>query len=269
MKKIPQDIIGNIAILKFKKSVPWILKKLKARKFLKSHKNITTVVEKTSKFEGPLRTHKTKHLAGEKTFQAQYKENNCIFSFDINKSYFSPRLSNERKIISDQVFEIAKKIKNPKILILFAGIGPYPITIAKKFKSAKLPATIISNELNPEANKEAQKNITLNKLQKYITLLPGDANKLPSLLTAKQSNNIKAFDIILMPRPNLDDTFLKTALKLSKKNTTIFYHGFGTKDSVLKEIKKDSGNRIGKIKIRKAGDIGPYIFRWQAQFKVK
>ena len=51
-----------------------------------------------------------------------------------------------------------------------------------------------------------------------------------------------------MPRPNLKDTFLKSALKLSKKGTTIFYHGFGTKEEVLSEIKKDTKNKIGKIK---------------------
>lgn len=72
-----------------------------------------------------------------------------------------------------------------------------------------------------------------------------------------------------MPRPNLKDTFLKTALKLSKKGTTIFYHGFGTKEEVLNEIRKDTKGKIGKVKIRKAGDIGPYVFRWQAIFKVK
>ena len=72
-----------------------------------------------------------------------------------------------------------------------------------------------------------------------------------------------------MPRPNLEDTFLPHALKLSKKGTTIFYHGFGTKEEVLSEIKKDTNGKMGKIKIRKAGDIGPYKFRWQAQFKIK
>jgi len=67
----------------------------------------------------------------------------------------------------------------------------------------------------------------------------------------------------------LSDTFLKTALKLSKKGTTIFYHGFGTKQKVLNEIKENAKNKIGKINIRKAGDIKPYEYRWQAQFKVK
>ncbi|NPE26520.1 hypothetical protein HNV12_00780 [Methanococcoides sp. SA1] len=256
-KKIPQDIIGNIAILKFKRTTPWLIKKLKAYKFLKSHKNITTVVEKTNKFSGQLRIPETKYLAGEKTTIAHYKENNCQFKFDINKSYFSPRLSNERKVIADQVTKLSKN--NSKILVMFSGIGPYPITIAKKLLQQKRRFHIHANELNKNANKDMKENIILNKLQKQITLLPGDANKIKSK---------EKFDIILMPRPNLEDTFLKTALKLSKKGTTIFYHGFGTKESVLKEIKKDTKNKIGKINIRKAGDIGPYIFRWQAIFKV-
>lgn len=260
MKKIPQDITGNIAILKFPRKTLWIIKKLKARKFLKQHKHVTTVVEKTEKFSGQLRIPTTKYLAGEKTTTAIYKENSCTFKFDINSTYFSPRLSNERKVIADEVVKLAKP--NSKTLILFAGISPYPIVIAKKLKQANKKAHIFSNELNKEANISAKENIVLNKLQKQITLIPGNANSLPTKLKEK-------FDIILMPRPNLKDTFLKTALKLSKKETTIFYHGFGTKESVLKEIKKDTKEKIGKIKIRKAGDIGPYIFRWQAQFKVK
>ena len=143
---------------------------------------------------------------------------------------------------------------------MFASISPYPIVIAKKLKQAKKQAKIISNELNEKANIAGKKNIILNKLQNNITLVEGDAKKLPVKLKEK-------FDIILMPRPNLEDTFLKTALKLSKKGTTIFYHGFGTKKEVLNEIKKST--KIEKISIRKAGDIGPYKYRWQAQFKIR
>jgi tRNA (guanine37-N1)-methyltransferase len=260
MKKIPQDIIGNIAILKFPRRTLWITKKLKARKFLKQNKKITTVVEKTQAFSGKLRTSKTKHLAGIKTKQATYKENNCMFKFDIDKSYFSPRLSNERKIISDQITKLTKK--NSKILIMFAGIAPYPIVIAKKLKQQNKSFHIYANELNKQANKEAKKNIILNKLQKQITLIPGNAKTIPNKTKHK-------FDIILMPRPNLKETFLETALKLSKPKTTIFYHGFGTKQEVLNEIKENTKNKISKIKIRKAGDIGPYKYRWQAQFKIK
>ena len=283
MKKIPQDIVGNVALLKFKRHVPWIIKKLKAHKFLKENKNVTTVLEKTAGFSGELRTLSTKYLAGIKTTQATYKENNCIFKFDINESYFSPRLSNERKIIAEQVEKLCKKNKTTKILVMFAGISPYPITIAKRLYEKKKKALIISNELNEKANEESEKNIRINKVQDYVKLINGDARNLPKKIKELQAKRTKStgrlnvketlvplrFDIILMPRPNLKDTFLQSALKLSKKGTTIFYHGFGTEKKVLEEIKKDTKNKIGKIQIRKAGDIGPYEFRWQAVFRVK
>ena len=38
---------------------------------------------------------------------------------------------------------------------------------------------------------------------------------------------------------------------------------------VLGEIKKDVGKKIGKVKIRKAGDIAPGKWRWLAEFLVK
>ena len=260
MKKIPQDIVGDIAILKFKRSTPWLIKKYKSWHFLKTHKNINTVLEKIDKFSGILRIPKTTYLAGEKKFETTYKENNCQFKFNINKTYFSPRLSNERKVISEKVAKLAKN--NSKILVCFAGVAPYPIAIAKQIKKQNKKATIISNELNKNACNYAKENIKLNKVQNTITVICDDAKNLPKKLKNK-------FDIILMPRPNLKDTFLKEILKLSKKGTTIFYHGFGTKEEVLKEIKRDTKNKIGKINIRKAGDIGPYVFRWQCTFKVK
>jgi len=261
MEKIPQDIIGDIALLKFPRRIFWLIKKLKARKFLKEHKTLKTVLEKTEGFSGELRTLKTKYLAGIKTKEATYKENGCIFKYNVDESYFSPRLSNERKIIADEVVKLSKN-KGTKILVMFAGISPYPIVLAKKLKQSGKQAEIISNELNKKANIAGEKNIILNKLQNIITLVGGDAKTLPTKLKAK-------FDIILMPRPNLKDTFLETVLRLSKKGTTIFYHGFGTKKEVLDEIKRNTKNKIEKISIRKAGDIGPYKYRWQVRFKVK
>ncbi|MFH1521535.1 MAG: hypothetical protein ABIF18_01100, partial [archaeon] len=250
MKKIPQDIVGDIAILKFPRRTLWIVKKLKARKFLRQNKTLKTVVEKVEGFSGELRTLKTKYLAGIKTKEATYKENQCVFKFNIDEAYFSPRLSNERKVIADEIVKLCRR-KNTRVLVMFAGIAPYPIIIAKKLKQAKKHAVIISNELNKKANESAKKNISMNKLSDYITLVDGDAKKLPEKIKEK-------FDIIVMPRPNLEDTFLKTALKLSKKGTIIFYHGFGTREEVLDEIDRDTKGKIGKIKIRKAGDIGAY-----------
>jgi len=262
MKKIPQDIIGEIAILKFKKNTFWIVKKFKAYKFLRAHKNVKTVVEKVDKFSGEMRILKTRYLAGIRTFETVYRENDCTFKFDINKTYFSPRLSNERKIIAKEVAKYVKKNAKTKILVCFSGVGPYPIIIAKELKNQKKKASIISNEINSDACIYAKENVRINKLNDYITIVCDDAKNLHKDFKEK-------FDIIIMPRPNIKYTFLKEMLKLSKSGTIIYYHGFGTKESVLNEIQKDTKGKIGKIKIRKAGDIAVKQYRFQAEFKVK
>jgi len=262
MKKIPQDIFGDIAILKFRKGTLWITRKLKARKFLRENKGVRTVLEKVSGFSGRLRKHKTRYLAGVKTKEAIYKENGCVFRFNVDEVYFSPRLSNERKLIADDVLGVVEKKKNSKILVMFAGISPYPIVIARKLKRERKKALIYSNELNRRANEIAKRNVVLNKVGDYISFVSGDAKKIPSKIKEK-------FDVIVMPRPNLKDTFLKAALELSKRGTEIFYHGFGTEEGVLKEIKRDAGGKIGRVKIRRAGDIGAYKYRWLARFRVR
>jgi tRNA (guanine37-N1)-methyltransferase len=261
MRKIPQDIIGDIAILKFPKSTFWVIRKIKAFIFLKRNKSIKTVLEKTEGFSGELRTLKTRYLAGIRTKEAFYRESGCVFNLNVESAYFSPRLSNERKVIGEEVAKIAKK-RGTRILVMFAGVSPYSIVTAKKLIEKSKKAEIFSNELNEKANIYARKNILLNGLKNYITLVGGDAEELPKKLKNK-------FDIIIMPRPNLKKTFLKTALMLSKKGTIIYYYGFGSKEEVLNEIKSDTRGKIGKILIRKAGDVGPRRYRWQAKFKVE
>ncbi len=265
--KIPYDIIGDIAILKFPREIKITGKKKFANKFLKQHKNIKTALEKIDKIKGRLRIAKTSFLAGENKKQTVHKENNCLFKININETYFSPRLSNERKIIASEIAKKATKTKN-KILVMFAGIAPFPIIIAKTLKQAGKTAEIISSEINRKANKLAKENVELNKLQDYIKIVQGDSKKLPGKLKGK-------FDFIIMPRPNLKETFLDAALKFSKNGTKVYYYGFGTREKVLGEIKAFIGEKsnrarkISTIKIRKAGEIAPYKFRWVAEFSVR
>lgn len=265
-RKPTYDILGNIAIIKFQRNTTKKSKQIYAKKLLKQYKNITTAVEKTSKISGRLRKAKTNYLTGEKTKTAIYKENNCIFKFDIDETYFSPRLSSHRKETCEK---IAKQLKNnSNVLVMFAGVAPWAIVLARILKTNyknKKNIKIISNEINRKANQFAKENIKLNKLQDYIEIVDGDAKKLPQKLKQK-------FDVILMPRPNLKETFLQTAFFLSKKNTKIFYHGFGTKEKVLHEIREKIKNfkiKTSKIKIQKAGDIAVREFRWLCEFNMK
>jgi len=258
---ITYDIIGNIAILKFPLDFKQKQKKDYAKRFLKQQKNIKTVLEKTGKIKGRLRKAKTKFLVGENKRKTIYLENNCRFLLNVDETYFSPRLSNERKVIAE---DVAKKVtsKKNKILVMFAGVAPFSIVIAKKLKQAGKRVEIVSSEINRKANKYAEENVKMNKIQDYVRIIQGDSGKLSEKLKQK-------FDFIVMPCPNLKQTFLDSALKLSRKGTKIYYYGFGDKDKVLDEINREAGKKIGKIRIRKAGEIAPYKFRWLAEFNIR
>ena len=286
MKQRAFNMLGSIALVNFPDGNKLKEKKEFAKYLIKSHKNIKTVLEKSQKFSGRLRKQKTKLLAGEDTREVLYKENGCTFRFNIDDTYFSPRLANER-------MELAKSIKkNSEVLVMFAGVAPFSIVIAKNSKVKK----VYSNEINRKANKYAELNIEKNKLKDKVILLPGDIKKVADKLCeskvissegSKRNHKFSAmrmeheensgfprFDVIIMPRPQLKDSFLKQAFKLSKKGTTIYYYDFcktNEIDSIVEMIKEEAKKEKKKIKIiqsKNAGELAPYKIRLRIDFKV-
>ncbi|MCX6749525.1 MAG: hypothetical protein NTW17_02145 [Candidatus Pacearchaeota archaeon] len=262
------DILGNIALVKFSRGAKVGDKKKFANKILKTNKSITTILEKTGKFKGRLRKQETKYLAGIKTKEAVYRENNCVFRFNIDNAYFSSRLSNERK-------EIAGIIKKgDEVLVMFAGVAPYSIVIAKNSGARK----VYSNEINKEANKYAEMNIGLNKVKGKLILLNGDikriALKVNKGLVIGDKNIPHKFDVIVMPRPQLKDSFLREAFLLSKKGTRVFYYDFCKEDEIAGVVGKvkfealEHNKKIKIIKVKKAGEIAPYRYRIRVDFIV-
>jgi len=253
------SVLGNIAIVNFPDGYNSSEKKKFALGILKKHSNISTVLEKSGKFSGRLRKMKTHVLAGEKTKEVLYSENNCVFRFNIDDTYFSPRLSNERH-------EIASMIKKgDNVLVMFAGVSPYSIVIAKNSPAAK----VVSNEINKKANKYTEMNIELNKVKNKVVLLPGDIKRLVAGGKIKEK-----FDAIVMPRPQLKDSFLKEAFKLSHTGTRIYYYDFckiEDMDSIVSMIKSEAEKAKKKIKIlkvKRAGEIAPYKIRIRIDFRV-
>ncbi len=257
MKPKGYDVFGNIVVMKFSKDAKAKDKKKFAEKFLKENKPITTVLEKTGKFKGRLRKMQTRYIMGEKTKEALYKENGCVFRFNIDTTYFSPRLGNERKEIS----KVVRKGEN--VLVMFAGVAPYSVVIAKNSKAGK----VVSVEINKEANKYAKLNVELNKLKKRVEIVPGDIKKVVKKLDEK-------FDVIVMPRPQLKDSFLREAFMLSKKKTRIYYYDFCNQEETKKIVEgikleaKKYGKKIKILRVKSAGEIAPYKIRVRVDFRV-
>lgn len=250
------DFFGNVALVKFPRGTKNSDKKKFALKLMKEQPAIKTVLEKEGKFKGRLRKQVTKHIAGAKTKEVLYRENNCMFRFNIDSTYFSPRLSNERREISDLIK------KNENVLVMFAGVAPYSIVIAKNSG-----ANVVSVEINKEASKYALLNVELNKLKEKVKVIQRDVKKFSKETKEK-------FDVIVMARPQLKDTFLKDAFAVSKKGTRVYYYDFCNykdKEKIIRIIKEEAEKAKKKIKItniKSAGEIAPYRIRIRVDFVV-
>ncbi len=255
--KVSYDILGNIIIAKFPDKAKKSEKIKEAKKLLNDKKSVETILEKIEKVKGRLRTIKTNYLAGKKNKEALYLENGCRFRFNVETCYFSPRLSNERKEIYQQVK------KGEKVLVMFGGVAPYAIVIAKNSK----PEVVYSVELGKECERYAKQNVILNRVNN-VRIIQGDVKK----VIPKLSKEKLKFDRIVMPRPNLKDSFLESAFKVIKKNGIINYYGFSdNSNEIVQNIQneaKKSKKIIKIIKIKKAGDIAPYKFRWRVDLRV-
>jgi tRNA (guanine37-N1)-methyltransferase len=207
------DILGNIAIVD---TEPELVKKLAAA-ILKSNPNVMTVVRKGGAVSGVYRTRKYVYVAGKRDYTADYRENGCVFRFNINKTFFSTRLSYERKRITD----LSKNGEN--VVVMFAGVGPFAIEIAKKNPKSK----IVAIELNKFAHRYMLDNIRINKV-KNVDPVCADVAKM-----SKKYNNFA--ERIVMPLPKDSASFMNRALKMAGKECTFHYYAFGPSEDPYKE----------------------------------
>lgn len=231
------DVIGDIAILNEKGS------KVQAQLLLKKHKNINVVLKRAGIFKGKYRTRKLSWLAGEKRKETIHKENRALMKLNVEKCYFSQRLSGERKRIFKQVK------KGEIILIMFSGIGPYQLTIAKNTK-AKM---IYGIEINPAAHKYAEENVKLNKISN-IKNYKGDVRKILPKLKIK-------FDRIIMPLPKSSKLYLNLIKNKIKKSGIVHLYIFLKKEQINKNYISKLLKNYKILKIVRCGAYSPSIYR--------
>jgi len=252
------DLLGSVAILEideeFRKH-----EKVIAKALLDSNPNIKTVLRKDAGHEGTFRTQKMRFLAGIKTKEAVHVENGVKIKLDVEKVYFSPRLSTERKRISGLV----KPGEN--VLVMFSGCAPYPCVISKNTKAKE----IVGIEINPVGHKYGIENVKLNKL-KNVILINGDVKDDVPALAEKGLT----FERIVMPAPHNADSFIKEALMVAKKGTKIHFYDFLHKDEFSEAKRKvDSAckqmkRKWKKIRLVKCGQHAPRTYRVCLDFEV-
>jgi tRNA (guanine37-N1)-methyltransferase len=255
------DIVGDIAV--FSGMPPELKKKEKliGEAMLFHFKNIKVVAKKVKQYSGVYRTPKLQVIAGQRRKETICRENNAVLKMDIEKVYFSPRLSEERK-------RIASLVKpGEEILVMFSGCAPYPIVIARNSR----PKIIYAIEKNPVAHRYAEENIHLNKLSNVVAI-KGDARKKTLELIKKRH---AGFDRILMPLPKDSGHFLDACFAAAEPGCIVHFYSFMKEEeipspavNVIKEAAKKYCAKVRILSWNKCGHYSPGKFRMCIDFKV-
>ncbi|MFH1127448.1 MAG: class I SAM-dependent methyltransferase family protein [archaeon] len=264
------EVIGDIGIIELDEK---LLSKKKdiAKALVLVQRNIKVVLLKTDDVSGRYRVPKfevifeskdrdfswvPKGFRPVKATETVHREHGCRFKIDPTTAYFSSKLAGERERIREQVKD------GERILCLFAGVGPFPIVVAR----AK-DVSITAVEINPDAVASFKENAVMNKVDDKIDIVLGDAGEVLGAIDG-------TFDRIMMPAPKNAADFLEGALALSKKGTIVHLYTFLAEEEIegVGEVVSSRCMKAGvKVKIllvRKCGNIGPYHYRVVVDFLV-
>ena len=247
------DLLGSIAIIEAEKRHAEKI----ASAIMQANKSVKTVIRKNGAVKGVYRRREYEHVAGVRTFIADYAENGAKFKFDLRKSFFSTRLAYERKRIADSSKD------GERVIVLFAGVGPFAVELAK----ARPASQVIAIEKNKEAYMDMLTNIKINRLKNIAAEL-GDVKK--------YAEKYKGFaDRIIMPLPKDAHHFLETAFRMAGKKCIIHYYAFGNIASAFEDHKDiikaaaiRKGRRVRFLKSRMVRTYAPDTIEIVIDFKV-
>ena len=249
------DIIGGrdraVAIVELPKGAS---QKEVATEVMRRHSNVKSVLAKEGPRAGQYRVYKLKLIAGSKQTEVIHQEHGMKLKLDPRTVFFSPREAEERQ-------RIAKLVKpNERVLVMFAGAGPYAIAIAKAQPRARVEAI----ELNKAAVRYALENVKLNGLGLRVKVHQGDAMDSPKL---------GLFDRIVMPLPESAWKFLPAAFRACNKGGTIHLYGIAREKALFSALEakvKQAAKRLkARYKIIGKEKVLPYAPRtWKVRINI-
>ena len=198
---------------------------------MRVQRNVRSVLSKGTERLGDYRVRDMKLIAGDPNTEIVHRESGCSFKVDPAKAYFSPRESAEREKICALVGP------GENVLVMFSGVGPFPICIAKRHPTARCVAV----ELNPEAHKYCLENIRLNKVGDRVRAFVGDVREVCPGLG-------EVFDRVLMPLPKGAYEYLDVAIPMVKLGGVLHFYHWAPRDDPFTD-----GEKLISLSAKKLG----------------
>lgn len=156
--------------------------------------------------KGELRVRELEVIAGDSSTETVHLEYGIRLIVDPARTYFNPRLANERRRVASLVRD------GERVIDMFAGVGPFSIMIAKHAR----PQVVFAIDLNHDAVEYMRRNIELNRAAGVVPI-EGDAREV--------LYELPHADRIIMNLPHSARDFFHDALsRLNLGGTIHFYH---------------------------------------------
>lgn len=260
------DIIGSkgkaVAIVEVRdEDAEAGLEKAIAERLMKSNKHIVSVLKKESAREGEFRMREYSLVAGDENTEVLHMENGYKLLVDPQKAYFSNRESTERVRIASQVQP------GELVMVMFAGIGPYAIAIAKLQPDVQ---KVVAVEANSEAARYMEHNVRINKLSHKVVPVQGDVREACAAWYG-------ACDRVVMPLPLGAAGFLDIAAKCAKRGAVVHLYGWGNEadgnicmatEKAIGDFAIKSGMKYEIMGRRKVLPYAPGRYKVCVEFKV-
>jgi tRNA (guanine37-N1)-methyltransferase len=251
------DQIGDIIVIRIPDSL-LSKKKVIGETLLKEVSTAKSVLYQSSDVSGDFRTRSLELLAGEDKTETEYKEFGCRFFVDVEKAFFSPRLSTERERIADVIRD------GETVINMFGGVGMFSILAAKNKK-----CTVYNIDINPVASQLCEKNISLNKLAGKVISLNGDAAQIVNDQLKEKG------DRTLMLLPERSDEFLESAILATKNGGIIHYysHIHADKKQDAPKLSEEHYLKVTNVKSEILGSkivraVGPRYYQTVVDVKI-
>lgn len=200
------DQVGKIIVLR----IPDSLLEKKAvigETLLDQVKTAESVFYQSSDVGGDFRTRSLELIAGADSTETEYREHGCRFIVDVEKAFFSPRLSTER-------LRIANLAQDSDVIVnMFGGVGTFSIVAARNKK-----CTVYSIDANPAASELCERNVSINRLAGKVVPINGDTAE----VIRERLQDAATRTLMLLPERS--DEFLDSAIAAARNDGVIHYY---------------------------------------------
>ena len=164
------------------------------------------------------------HLCGERRTETEHREWALRYRVDVARVYFSPRLATERMRVVEHIRSCESKpggvghqdhSRVPRVLDMFAGVGPFSILIART-----LGLHVTAVDINPRAVDYLKANVALNNVTSLVTPICADALQ----FVASPEEGGGDYHYIIMNLPHTALEYLPAALRRLAKGGVVFLY---------------------------------------------